>query len=80
MAPKLDYNKCLFTLGKSNLIDALGFALALQLPRGKHAHVRDLVYTSGNRDDDVERGLAAYNGLNDLDESEVPPGPRVMYV
>ena len=43
-------------LGKSNLIDAVAFALALALPRGKHAHVRELVY-SGGPPDDVAEGL-----------------------
>ena len=45
-----------FPLGKSNLIDAVAFALALPLPRGKHAHVRDLVYASANGDD-VAQGM-----------------------
>ena len=33
----------------------MAFALALPLPRGKHTHVRDLVYASGN--DDVAQGM-----------------------
>ena len=31
-------------IGKSNLLDAVAFALALPLPRGKYTHVKDLVY------------------------------------
>ena len=46
----------------------MAFALALPLSRGKHSHVRELVYASGPNsrnsnqganDDDVARGLAA---------------------
>jgi len=42
------------------LIDAVAFALALPLPRGKHAHVRDLVYARNS--DDVERGVDNVTG------------------
>jgi chromosome segregation ATPase len=34
--------------GKSNLIDAIAFALCLPLLPAKHNHVRDLVYRAPN--------------------------------
>ena len=45
--------------GKSNLLDAVAFALALPLPRGKYAHVRDLVYNNrgGNQNNDDDIGV-----------------------
>ena len=74
-------------IGKSNLLDAVAFALALPLSRGKHAHVKELVYSGPNAsaaasssrnsvsrnvgDDDVAAGLKA-------GETTVNQSPEVM--
>ena len=72
-------------IGKSNLIDAVAFALALPLPRGKHSHVRDLVYASApsssiDGQDDVARGMLQ----NDIEQQDPEPaagnGIASMYV
>lgn len=59
----------------------MAFALALPLPRGKHTHVRDLVYASGSNksgdNDEVARGMQAAN--NDA-ESNASSEEREMFV
>jgi structural maintenance of chromosome 1 len=57
--------------GKSNLVDALAFALCLPLIKGKHSHVKDLVYKSNIVSADT----------SSLTESLIPSEPKAnMYV
>ena len=65
------------------MIDAVAFALALPLPRGKHAHVRDLVYcsSSGSGDDDVSRAMQG-GGVGEQEEMDASNNhtEKVMFV
>ena len=40
----LQLNNLTLVSGKSNLVDAIAFALCAPFAKGKHSHVRDLVY------------------------------------
>ena len=65
------------------MIDAVAFALALPLPRGKHTHVRNLVYASdpaslqGAGNDDVARGM---RHMEQSSFAEDIPPPDIMFV